>query len=163
MRALASLAACVCGLSMFGALIANAQDIRYPREVEASLEFARKDCKEAEGTGTTFGKNAVRAIELTGDGRADYIVSLEGAECEGVRSHFCGTGGCGLEILVARPKGTYVSVFDMRVRSYEILPGKGAKRIRFELHGSYCGRSGVQSCYKTRRITAKPFQLREPE
>jgi hypothetical protein len=166
MRAPLKLSAIVCVLLMLGGFGASAQDSKYPPEVESSLEFARKECKEAEGTGTTFTKNTVRKIDLTGDGRADYIVSMDEAKCEGRESYFCGTGGCGLEILVALPNGKYVSVFDARVRSYKILPGKGAKsgnkRIQFELHGGYCGRSGVPSCYKTRRITTKPFQFKEP-
>lgn len=162
MRTLVQLAAGVCAVLIFSGFGAGAQDSKYPPEVESSLELARKECKEAEGTKTTFGKNTVRKIDLTGDGRADYIVSMDEAKCEGWESYFCGTGGCGLEILVALPNGKYVSVFDMRVRSYNILPGKGAKRIQFELHGMYCGRSGVPSCYKTRRITAKPFQIKEP-
>lgn len=156
------LAAVICALLTLGGLGASAQEIKHPSEVEASLEFARKECKEAEGTKTTFAENAVRRIDLNGDGRADYIVSMENTRCEGLESLYCGTGGCGLEILVARPNGKYVSVFDARVRSYKILPGKGAKRIQFELHGSYCGRSGNPSCYKTRRITTKPFEFKEP-
>lgn len=166
MRTLVQLAAGVCAVLIFSGFGAGAQDSKYPPEVESSLEFARKECKEAEGTKTTFGEKTVRKIDLTGDGRADYIVSMDEAKCEGWESYFCGTGGCGLEILVALPNGKYASVFDMRVRSYKILPGKGAKqrakRIQFELHGMYCGRSGVPSCYKTRRITAKPFQIKEP-
>ena len=165
MRTLVKLAAVVCALLMLGGLGARAQETKqetkYPREVESSLEFARKECKEAEGTKTTFGNNTVRKIDLTGDGRADYIVSMDDAKCEGWESYFCGTGGCGLEILVALPNGKYVSVFDGRVRSHKILPGKGAKRIQFELHGGYCGRSGVPSCYKTRRITIKPFEFKQ--
>src|SRR5215211_5203573 len=105
MRTLVKLAAGVCALLMFSGLNAGAQEtrqetkqeIKYPPEVEASLEFARKQCKEAEGTKTTFGKNTVRKIDLTGDGRADYIVSMDEAKCEGWESYFCGTGGCGLE------------------------------------------------------------------
>ena len=166
MRTLVQLAAGVCAVLIFSGFGAGAQDSKYPPEVESSLEFARKECKEAEGTKTTFGEKTVRKIDLTGDGRADYIVSMDEAKCEGWESYFCGTGGCGLEILVALPNGKYVSVFDARVRSYKILPGKGAKsgnkRIQFELHGGYCGRSGVPSCYKTRRITTKPFQFKEP-
>jgi hypothetical protein len=53
-------------------------------------------------------------------------------------------------------------VFGQRIRNHEIAPGRGARRIRFELHGSFCGRSGNPSCYKTRRITAKPFAFKEP-
>lgn len=166
MRTLVNLVAGVCALLMFSGLCASAAEFKHPLEIEALLEYARQECKAAEGTKTTFGENTVRKIDLTGDGRADYIISMEDAKCEGLESLYCGTGGCGLQILVAQPNGTLVSVFDMRVRNYKILPGKsakdGPKRIQFELHGMYCGRSGVPSCYKTHRITRKPFEFREP-
>ena len=42
-----------------------------------------------------------------------------------------------------------------------MLPGRGARRIRFDLHGGYCGLSGPSECAKTRRITAKPFAFRQ--
>jgi hypothetical protein len=49
------------------------------------------------------------------------------------------------------------------VRGYEIKPGRGARTIRFQLHGTYCGGHGNPSCYKTRRITAKRFEFKEPK
>jgi hypothetical protein len=54
-------------------------------------------------------------------------------------------------------------VFSDLVRGYDILPGKGGKRIRFWLHGGYCGGGGVPSCPKTHRISAKPFAFKMPE
>ncbi len=39
---------------------------------------------------------------------------------------------------------------------YEILPGTGARTIRFQLHGGYCGGHGVPSCFKNHRITPGP-------
>ena len=65
MRTLVKLAAVVCALLMLGGLGARAQEkTKYPPEVESSLEFARKECKEAEGTKTTFGNNTVRKLSL---------------------------------------------------------------------------------------------------
>jgi hypothetical protein len=76
---------------------------------------------------------------------------------------FCGTGGCEFKIIVALKDGGHRTVFSDRVRHYDILPGKGAKRLRLWLHGGYCGGGGVPSCPKTHRITAKPFEFKQPE
>ncbi len=44
-----------------------------------------------------------------------------------------------------------------------LAAGSGARTIRFELHGSYCGGHGTRSCIKQHRITTRPFQFKMPE
>jgi hypothetical protein len=153
------LMAVICAL----AVPALAQSSSYPRDVQAVLDGARKSCLEEGGTDAVFRAEDIRKIDLTGDGREDYIVHLQNAECTGRQAVFCGTAGCDFEILIATSGGRFVSVFDQRVRSYEIKPGRGARTIRFALHGSFCGHSGNPSCYKSRRISARKFEFREPE
>jgi hypothetical protein len=138
----------------------------FPPEVRESLKYAHDECKDAqEGAKVRFAPDTVRKLDLTGDGRDDYIVSFENTKCGDLEAVYCGTGGCGLDILVALPDGKYRMVFSMRVREYEILPGAktAPKTIRFALHGGYCGRSGVPSCIKRHKITSRPFEFKEPE
>jgi hypothetical protein len=40
---------------------------------------------------------------------------------------------------VTLPSGRQRMVFSDRVRAREIAPGEGARRIGFDLHGSFCG------------------------
>lgn len=134
----------------------------HPPELQAVIEDARQECKDADGRDVTFGPKAVRKIELTGDRRDDYIVDLHGAECDGAASLYCGTGGCNVSILVARRDGSFVTVFDGRAHSYDILSGRGPRKLRFHLHGSFCGGHGAETCAKTHRITDKPFEFKEP-
>src|SRR4051812_44540574 len=119
-----------------------AQGPLYPKDVQAVLDHASQSCREEGGTGTEFVAEDVRKIDLTGDGREDYIVHLQNAKCAEREAVFCGTGGCDLEILIAKSDGSYKSIFAQRVRGYEIKPGRGARVIRFQLHGSYCGGHG---------------------
>jgi hypothetical protein len=142
---------------------AAAEQARYPRELEAEFDWARKECASAGGERVEFGEAVVKKLDLTGDGRDDYIVDLNGASCVGREAVYCGTGGCDLAILVANPGGGYIKVFDQRVRGYEIKGERGPRRIRFALHGSFCGGYGNPSCYKVRKITAKPFRFVEPK
>jgi hypothetical protein len=141
---------------------AAAQAPAYPKDVQAVLDRATKFCREEGGNGTEFSAEDIRKIDLTGDGRDDYIVHLQNAHCAEREATFCGTGGCDLEILIANRDGSYKSIFAQRVRGYEIKPGRGARTIRFQLHGTYCGGPGNPSCYKSRRITAKKFAIKEP-
>jgi hypothetical protein len=136
----------------------------YPPEVQAVLDAARAECREA-GDGETkgdikLGRKIVRKLDLTGDGRPDYIVSFEDTTCTEFESYFCGTGGCELAILVAKRDGTLVNVYSGRVQKYDILPGQ---KIRFWMHGGYCGKAGAHTCTKTRKITETPFKIEQPE
>jgi hypothetical protein len=135
----------------------------YPAEIRKSFDAAVKECREADDGKVTFADDTVRSVDLTGDGRQDFIVSLENATCSTFESVFCGTGGCSLDIYVALPDGTYRGVFSNNVRGYKILPAmkKGPRTIRFDMHGGYCNTYGAAECYKHRRITGEPFAFKD--
>jgi hypothetical protein len=133
----------------------------YPKEVQAALQSARDECRRQNGTGVTFAPGTVRKLDLNGDGRDDYIVDLREAECAGRQAVFCGTSGCHLDILVALRGGRFRTVFSDRVREYELLPGRGIRSIRFQLHGSYCSGHGNPSCARTHRITRRKFEFKQ--
>jgi hypothetical protein len=135
----------------------------YPPEVRQSLRYAQDECKRQGGSKATLAPDTVRKIDLTGDGREDYIVDFRDTQCEGAAAVYCGTGGCSMDILVTLPNGKIRTVFSDRVRAYDVLPGEGARKIRFELHGSFCGRSGNPSCEKEHMISARPFAFKEPK
>lgn len=137
--------------------------VSFPTEIRRALVSAEDACRRAGGARVTLSVNAVRKVDLTGDGRDDYIIDFHETECVGRAAFFCGTGGCGLLILVALRGGALRKVFDDRVREYEILSGRGASDIRFVLHGSYCGGHGNPSCEKTHRITSEPIKFTHPD
>ena len=167
-----SLARCVAGAVIVcgGATAQDAkQDTKpfdakiYPAGVQKVLQQARDECKAEGGGEVQFAANTVRALDLTGAGRIDYIVDLLDAACRDREAVYCGTGGCDLYILVTRPDGGTRLVFGQYVRQYEVLPGNGARTIRFAMHGGYCGGHGNPSCIKTHRITGQPFKFVMPQ
>jgi hypothetical protein len=145
-----------------GLRIGPAGFVNYPTGVRRALVAADESCRRAGGTRVTLTVNAVRRLDLNGDGRDDYIADFHETERGGRASFFCGTGGCDLLILVAQRGGALRKIFDDRVRGYKILSGRGPGEIRFLLHGSYCGGHGNPSCEKTRRITSEPFKFEQP-
>jgi len=138
----------------------------YPPGVQKALRYANEECTSQDGGEVTFAPDTVRRIDLTGDGREDYIVDFSETKCGDRESTYCGTGGCVIKILVTLPDGGMREVFDGHVRSYKImLPSvkRGtARSIRFDLHGSFCGGFGAQACVKKQTITAAPFAFRAP-
>jgi hypothetical protein len=99
--------------------------------VQKVLQQARDECKAESGGEVQFAADTVRALDLTGAGHTDYIVDLRDAACRDREAVYCGTGGCDLYILVTYPSGGTRLVFGQHVREYEVLPGNGARTIRF--------------------------------
>jgi hypothetical protein len=96
---------------------------KYLVEVQKALGYASDECKAHDSGEATFGADAVTTLDLTGDGRSDYIVQFGDTQCAaGTRAVFCGSGGCLMNILVTLPNGKVRKVFDGYVRSYDIRP-----------------------------------------
>jgi hypothetical protein len=142
---------------------------KYPAEVQKALGHANDECKAHEGGEVIFAPGTITTLDLTGNGRDDYIVQFGDAQCAaGTRAVFCGSGGCLMNILVTLPNGKVRKVFDGYVRSYDIRPDpskptQGPRTIGFALHGAYCGGHGTPSCPKDKRITTTPFEFKMPK
>ncbi|WP_246557756.1 hypothetical protein [Bradyrhizobium liaoningense] len=138
----------------------------YPPGVQKAVHFANEECDSQEGGAVTFAPETVRKIDLTGDGREDYIVDFQETKCGDRETTYCGTGGCVMKILVTLPDGSMREVFEGYVLRYKIMvPSvkRGAARtVRFDLHGSFCGGFGPQTCVKQKAITATPFAFKQP-
>ncbi len=107
----------------------------------------------------------MRKVDLTGDGREDYIVDFRDTKCGDRETTYCGTGGCVMKILVTLPEGNVREVFDGYVLRYKIMAPsvkRGAARtIRFDLHGSFCGGFGAAGLLRRpKRSRATPFAFK---
>jgi len=138
----------------------------YPPGVQKALRYANEECTSQDGGEVSFAPDTVRRIDLTGDGRDDYIVDFGETKCGDRETTYCGTGGCVIKILATLPDGNLREVFDGYVLRYKIMPPpakRGAARtVRFDLHGSFCGGFGPQACVKQKTITATPFAFKQP-
>jgi hypothetical protein len=110
----------------------------------------------------------VRKLDLTFDGRDDYIVDFHDTECAGRQAVCCGTGGCSIEILMTLPNGRIRSVFSDRVGAHEILSGQASKTsaartIRFELHGSFAAVTAILRALTSIASRRRPFAFKMSE
>src|SRR5690242_2266735 len=83
----------------------------YPPAVQKALHYANEECESQDGGVVTFASDTVRKVDLTGDGREDYIVDFRDAKCGDRETTYCGTGGCVMTILVTLPDGSVRPVF----------------------------------------------------
>jgi hypothetical protein len=72
----------VAALAAGGALAQDAANLPpfdsriYPPEVRQAVHYADEECRRQGGGAVTFAPDTVRKIDLTGDGRDEYIVSF---------------------------------------------------------------------------------------
>ena len=131
-----------------------------PKAVQEELDHFRMTCRE-NGSDISDPLRALRWEDLDGDGHLDAIIEAEKARCTEGYSPYCGTAGCMLILLKALPNGRYRTLFSDQVWSFEILGDGKRKRMRFQLHGGFCGRAGAEGCTKEVPITGRPFALRQ--
>jgi hypothetical protein len=79
-----------------------------PAPVKAEMELAHTGC--IDGRTLKIGPNGLRRLDLSGEGRADYVIDDGDITCSGAHD-FCGSGGCTLAIFMQGPKG-YAKVWD---------------------------------------------------
>jgi hypothetical protein len=165
MHALVPALVAVLGLVAAMPAMAAPRQAGFPNEVQAVIAEARKECREADGKGVTLKQGAIKKLDLNGDGRSDYAVDLAHVRCRGAESVYCGTGGCTLTLMIAQPDGALKTIFQGYVRTYTIAPQRNSKpaprSIRFDLHGSACGKVGADMCFKTQTITGEPFDFKD--
>ena len=85
-------------------------------------------------SGGTIDDSAAIERDLTGDGKADFVLSHEGIKCaDGGRSSFCGMQVCGVHIYVRRG-GLLVQEVEMLGGGVKLV-GDGIPAIEMFAHG----------------------------
>ena len=130
----------------FGAPAAAQSQAPLPKPVQDAIDKSRAECQPEQ-----FKPLAKFVVErdINGDGRKDYILGYGNSQCGDALSYYCGTGGCLTQVFASREDGTYGLVLDQNVRQLRFARAKGRPAMLLELHGSECGRAGVERCSAT--------------
>jgi hypothetical protein len=112
-----------------------------PPIVNRAIADAERLCAQAGGK-PSIRKGVVQSFLA----REVWIVDLSKFNCSGARTLFCGSGGCGLNVIVKRRR--YVSIYNGVARGWKLKRSKRKHVVALDLHGSFCGRAGYQSCRK---------------
>jgi hypothetical protein len=96
---------------------ARAQDAEPPAPVKAALDERRAYCAN-EKKPFKLGRDAIRKLDLSGEGHVDYILDDSAVSC-GDAFAWCGSGGCSVAIFMQTANG-YMKVFDDLAGSLKI-------------------------------------------
>lgn len=111
---------------------AAVQDSNLPPPVTAWLAQAKQDCP----AGFEVRQGAVETAELTGDGRAGYVIDPHRLVCAGSPHLFIGDGPASIELFVTLPSGEVVHTGAVLALSYRIEPSAqgGPPILAFQTH-----------------------------
>lgn len=135
----------IAALAVLLALPAQAQQTPMPKEIQAAIDEARKDCGERVRLKPKF----VTSKDVNSDGRPDYILDYEHFQCGDMPTFFCGSAGCLVQVFASLPDGPYVKAWDENVRAMRFATVKGKPAMILDLHGSACNKVGAAPCPKT--------------
>lgn len=122
---------------------ASAQTLPLP--VRKAIGEATASCRPQK---VTLDKGFVTTRDVNGDGIPDYVVNYEAFRCGESFTFYCGSAGC-LTQVFASTGGTFVKVLDENVEKIAFETVGGRPAILLGLHGSACGRPGVEPCGTT--------------
>lgn len=86
-------------------------------------------------------------------GNGDAAVVIDGFKLPCLTMATCGTGGCTLKVTTI-VSGRQATIFNEFARGWEIeRPQNENIRLRLDLHGSRCGKTGAEDCYWSLDLT----------
>lgn len=143
----------------------------WPKEVQAVFDGYKSQCQQAGGKFVPDRASFARQIEVTGDGKPDWVVEHSAFACKvsqaqmdagnvpDTGSGFCGTAGCQITILGSGRKGL-APIFEGILRDLTPVDlGGGRKGIETSVHGTACGGSGAEVCIETLVWNGKKWAL----
>lgn len=133
----------------------------WPREVQAIYDGYKAQCRNAGGKFVPERERFARRIEVTNDGKPDWVVEDSAWDCKVSRTQMdagnvpetgsgsCGTAGCSLTILGSGRNGL-VPIYTGNLRDWSVVDlGGGRKGIEASVHGTACGGYGADVCIET--------------
>ncbi|MGU3402178.1 hypothetical protein [Methylobacterium brachiatum] len=116
-----------------------------PAPVRKAIDEATANCRPQK---VTLDNGFVTTRDVNGDGIPDYIVNYEAFRCGESFTFYCGSAGCLTQVFVSTG-GTYATAVNENVEKIAFETVGGRPAILLGLHGSACGRPGVEPCGTT--------------
>lgn len=127
----------ILAFALLAPIALSAQDL--PAPVQAVVDDARADCESFEAGEFAAEGSAVQQIDLTGSGEG-WIVDTGKMSCSSAASMYCGSGGCGLSMVVGD------SVTERIAARWQVMTFFSAPVVLLNVHGSLCGGINPTPC-----------------
>lgn len=111
-----------------------------PQQVQTAADGYVETC-EAMGASVQPTDQYISALDVNGNGQTDYMIDTAQLGC----SAHCGSAGCVVELWLAGPNGLE-QAYRGNVQGWTVRELDGEQVIVFDVHGSWCGRTGVEPC-----------------
>lgn len=110
-----------------------------PQAVQGAIDDARADCESFEAGDFSFEPEAIIKTPLTqtADG---WLVDETHMRCSSAASMYCGTGGCGLFLIV----GDHIT--ERLAKAWSIVDFYDRPVVLLDVHGSLCGGINPTPC-----------------
>lgn len=128
----------------FGSAAAGAETL--PPAVRAAIAKQSENCAKPDRV--SLEKGFLTRRDVNGDGIPDYVLDYGSFKCGDTFMLYCGSAGC-LTQVFASADGSYVKVLDENAQKVDFRTVKGRPAMLLGLHGSACGKRGVDACGAT--------------
>lgn len=107
-----------------------------------ALSQAKAECAALENGVLTVEADAITSVDLTGDGAADEILDYSKISCSTALTYWCGSGGCAVGFYANGAK------LEIAARNWTVINWSETPILLTSLHGTGCGDTGANPCYK---------------
>ncbi len=127
-------------LSLCLSAAAAQAETELPDPLRAVLSERVTDCEGFESGTLELEADAIQRVDLTGNGEDDWVLDEFHLRCSSAASMYCGTGGCGLNLLV---DGVVTSRLS---KGWDVTDLGPLRTVLIQIHGSACGGTNVNAC-----------------
>lgn len=104
--------------------------------------FDRDDPTNRPPLATRPPEGMIRAVDVTHDGRPDWLVDYEASG----NSSYCGTGGCTKVLYVSLGDDGLTRAFDEQAHALTFYEAEGESRVEAWVHHAFCSSNAGQDC-----------------
>lgn len=123
-------------------LVASAGQLRAQTTGTEIIEVARQSCTELEAGEFSASDDAVKHVDLDGDGTKDILVDEGKFACSTSATLFSPTGGAQLHAIVGDDHDVWMA------QAWRLVEWGEDTILLLARHGSQCGGYGYQHCYE---------------
>lgn len=125
-----------------------------PKVVAKAVKELEAACRAEGGTPSWNPKTVFDVVNVSPDGRPDYLIDTHAMECEGGITPWIGSDGFRHILFISTGPGRWTRAFDRGARGFDIIAPKGGGRPQVIVfsHSAYCTRPNPERFMRCTQI-----------